>query len=161
MRPRPALWQSATAAVPWGAPARALPLQVGVGGVDLLKAPQVRAGDRQIPADLPLRQGVRGGHQAIAQPGAGLNAIALPPQAVHRLPHGGPADPQRPADLLPGAEPLRLPRQQLVHPVPAHRHSPSLVRDLISLDSIPFPPGFVNGGGALFPEKRIDPPGEA
>ena len=87
----------------------------------------------------------------------GLSALGI---TVHYHTVGG-DHPPRPAAPPPGASPLALPRQQLVHPVPAHRHSPSLVRDLISLDSIPFPPGFVNGGGALFPEKRIDPPREA
>ena len=109
-----------------GRPLQGLPLEVGVGGVHLLETAQVWAGDvsRQIPADLPLHQGVRRGHQAVALGLSGLDGIAVPAKAVHGLPHRRPADAQGAAELLPGAKcPGPLP-QQRVHPLPAHGPPP-------------------------------------
>ena len=62
----------------------------GMTAVAVCNAVERAAGVRpQIAAaDLPLHQGVRRGGEAVPQPGAGLDDVAVPAQAVDGFPDG-------------------------------------------------------------------------
>ena len=102
------------------------PLQIGVGGIHFLQAPQVRAdGVRlQEPADFSFHQHVRCGGEAVAQTGTGVNDVAVPAQEVDGLPHSGAADAQAFADLLTRKEFAPSLLEQLVNTFSTHNRYP-------------------------------------
>ena len=113
---------------PVGRALQRLPLQIGVCGIHLLQAPQLRADGvlTHKVANFPLHQHVRCGGEAVAQAGTGVNDIAVPPQAVDRFPHGGAADAQALADLLTGKKLSPPLLEQLVNTFSTHGLYPPL-----------------------------------
>ena len=73
-----------------------------VGGVHRFQHPEILPGPGQIPLHRLPGEEIRRAHEPVAPACAGLDIVSLAAQGLHRLPHGGPADAQGPAQLLAG-----------------------------------------------------------